>query len=63
MKCPNCGNLVEAVDTLETEYFNGKYYDYVAGTCPECCKAYEWVEVFNYDHDEDIHEIDPNDHL
>ena len=63
MKCSNCNHLVEATETLDTEYFNGKYFDYVEGACPNCGKAYNWVEVFKYDHDEDIHEINPNDHL
>ena len=63
MKCPNCGKFIEATETIDNEYFNGKYYDTVEGTCLNCGKMYSWIEVFNYSHDEDIQEINPNDHL
>ena len=63
MKCPNCNHLIEATDTIETEYYNGQYIDFVEGTCPNCGKMYNWVEIFKYDHDEGIQEINPNDHL
>lgn len=64
MKCPNCGcpNL-RAIDTLDTEYDSGSYYDVVEGTCPDCGKSWRWVEVFTFDHYEDIEGIEINDHL
>ncbi len=63
MKCPNCGNEVYAVDTLDSEYFNGTYYDTVEGTCPNCGKSYRWTEVYTFERCEDIEEIKENDHL
>lgn len=40
MKCPNCGcSYLRAVDTLDTEYDSGSYYDTVEGTCPDCGKS------------------------
>ena len=63
MKCPNCGSMVFAVDTLDSEYFNGNYYDVVEGTCPNCGKSYKWTEVFTFERCEDIEEIKENDHL
>ena len=61
MKCPNCGGIVRAVDTFDTEYDDGSYYDIVEGTCPNCGKSWHWVEVFTLDHVEDVRPID--DHL
>ena len=63
MKCPNCGGIVRAVDTLDTEYFNGSYYDAVEGTCPDCGKSWQWVEIFTFDHVEDVRPINVDDHL
>ena len=63
MKCPNCGGVVHAVDTLDTEYYNGSYYDTVEGTCPDCGVSWQWVEVFTFDHVEDVIPIKINDHL
>lgn len=40
MKCPNCGSMVFAVDTLDSEWYNGNYYDAVEGTCSDCGKSY-----------------------
>lgn len=61
MKCPICENIVYADDTLDTEYCKSKYYDTVKGTCPNCGRSWLWVEVFTFDHIENISEI--NDHL
>lgn len=64
MKCPNCGcSNLRAVDTLDTEYDSGSYYDSVEGTCPDCGKSWRWIEVFTFDRYEDIEEIKINDHL
>ncbi len=63
MKCPNCGNMVFAVDTLDSEYFNDTYYDTVEGTCPDCGKSYRWTEVYTFERCEDIEEIKENDHF
>lgn len=38
MKCPNCGNEVYAIDTLDSEWIDNEYYDTVEGTCPKCGK-------------------------
>ena len=63
MKCPNCGEFVRAVDTLDTEWCYNAYYDQVEGTCPSCGRSYRWVEVYTFERYENIHEINPNDHL
>ena len=63
MKCPNCGNEVYAVDTLDSEWYNGNYYDAVEGTCPNCGKSYQWTQVYTFERCEDIEEIKDNDHL
>jgi len=64
MKCPNCNcSNLRAVDTLDTEYYNGSYYDVVEGTCPDCGKSWRWVEVYTFDHYEDMEGIEINDHL
>lgn len=63
MKCPNCGGMVFAVDTLDSEWYNGSYYDAVEGTCPDCGKSYKWTEVYTFERCEDIEEIKENDHL
>lgn len=63
MKCPNCGAEVKATDTINTEWYHNKYYDYVEGTCEYCESSFTWTEVYTFSHDEDITQIDPNDHL
>lgn len=63
IKCSNCGNTVYGIDVLDTEYQDSTYYDYVEGTCLTCGKMYNWVEVFTFDHAEDITEIKVNNHL
>lgn len=64
MRCPFCGCLdLRAVDTLDTEYFNDSYHDVVEGTCPDCGMSWRWVEVFTFDHYEDIEGIEIDDHL
>lgn len=63
MKCPNCGGIVRAADTLDTEYDTGSYYDTVEGTCPDCGVSWQWAEVFIFDHVENIIPININDHL
>ncbi len=63
MKCLNCGNEVYAVDTLDSEWELGRYYDTVEGTCPNCGKSWRWVEVYTFDHCEDVEGIEIDDHL
>ena len=63
MKCPNCGDFVRAVDTLESEWIDNEYYDTVEGACPTCGKIWQWEEVYSFNRDYDIREINPNDHL
>ena len=63
MKCPNCGDFVRAVDTLDSEWCDNKYYDTVDGACPTCGKVWQWVEVYTFSHCEDIEGVKIDDHL
>lgn len=64
MKCPNCGcSNLRAIDTLDSDYYGNFYQDVVEGTCPDCGKSWRWIEVFTFDHCENIEEINENDHL
>lgn len=63
MKCPICGGTVRAVDTLDSEWELGRYYDTVEGTCPDCGKSWRWVEVYTFDHCQDVEGIEIDDHL
>jgi len=63
MKCPICGGNVRAIDTLASEWELGRYYDTVEGTCSDCGKSWQWVEVYTFDHCEDIIPIKVNGHL
>ena len=63
MKCPNCGNEVYAVDTFDSEWENGRYYDTVEGCCRQCGKIWQWVEVYVFSHCEDIEGVEIDDHL
>lgn len=64
MKCPICGATICAVDTLESEWELGIYYDTVEGTCPDCGNSWQWIEVYTFDHIEDIiGPINLDDHL
>lgn len=63
MKCPNCGNEFYATDSIDTEYYDNKYYESVFGRCPNCRKAYKWKEVYVFSYEENICEVDKDDHL
>ena len=64
MKCPNCGcSDLRAVDTLDSEWDCGKYYDTVEGTCPDCGKSWRWIEVYTFEREMNIEPIDSDDHL
>lgn len=63
MKCPNCGNRVYAFETVDSEWIDNEYYDTVEGTCSKCGKNWQWEEVYSFNRDYDIREIDSNDHL
>lgn len=63
MKCPNCGDFVRAVDTLDSEWCYNKYYDTVEGVCPTCGKVWKWVEVYTFSHCEDLEGVKIDDHL
>lgn len=57
MTCPNCGEIFTAVETIDTDWISGKYYDKVIGVCPNCFNIYRWTEVFIYAYDTDIEEV------
>jgi endogenous inhibitor of DNA gyrase (YacG/DUF329 family) len=57
MACPNCGAPVFADETIDDEWWGNQFDARVRGTCSHCKKSWEWTEVFNYSHDEDIKEI------
>lgn len=63
MKCPICGGIVRAVDTLDSEWELGRYYDTVEGTCSDCGNSWQWIEVYTFDHEEGIRPINLDDHL
>ena len=57
MICPKCNREITNLDTLETEWYKGKYYDYMMGSCDKCETVYTWTEIYIHDHDEDIKEF------
>ena len=63
MKCPICGETVRVINIIGTEYYNGSYYDIVEGTCSDCGMGWQWVEVYTFDHIEDVIPINVDDHL
>ena len=63
MKCPNCGNEVYAIDTFDSDCYGDSYCDSVEGTCSNCGKSWRWLEVYTFDHCEQIEEIKENGHL
>ena len=63
MRCPNCGETVLFEDVVDTEYHNQAYYAIGYGTCPKCNKTWGWTEVLAYARDEDIREMEDDDHL
>ena len=44
--CPTCKMPLENVDVLNTEWHEGRSYDYVYGECPNCNKQWRWTEVY-----------------
>ena len=40
MKCPNCGNEIYAIDTLDNDCSGDSYFDFVEGTCRNCGKSW-----------------------
>lgn len=63
MKCPNCGNEIYATNTFDSDCYGDSYCDYVEGTCSNCGKSWRWLEIFTFDHYEEVEEIKENDHL
>jgi len=63
MKCPNCGNEIYAIDTCDSDCSGDSYFDCVEGTCSNCGKSWRWIEVFTFDHIEQVEEIKEDDHL
>lgn len=63
MKCPNCGNEIYESENCYSDYGYNFYYDSMEGTCSNCGKSWGWIEVFTFDHIEQVEEIKENDHL
>ncbi len=63
MKCPICDSFVHAVDTFDSVWCNGAYYDTVEGTCPDCGNSFRWTEVYRLERCENIKLIEKDDHL
>ena len=63
MKCPNCSNEIYETENYYSDYDDNSYYDRMKGTCSNCGKSWHWIEVFTFDHIEQIEEIKENDHL
>ena len=63
MICPNCGREFYSHETLDTEWFHNKYYDYMIGDCPNCGKRYRWTEVYKFDRVEDVEEVNKVDEI
>ena len=61
MKCPNCERELDNIDTIDTEWECGAYYDFCVGECPYCNKKYTWVEVFTLDRIQEIEEVKDED--
>lgn len=57
MKCPVCGGIVYADDTLDNDWEHDRCYNKVEGTCPDCGRSWLWVEIYTLDHIEDIKPI------
>lgn len=62
MKCPNCGNEIYESEIFYTDCCDNSYYDRMEGTCSNCGKSWRWIEVFTFDHIEEVEEIKENDH-
>ena len=63
MKCPICGNEIYEIENCYSDYGYNSYYDHMEGTCSNCGKSWRWIEVFTFDHIEQIEEIKENGHL
>lgn len=62
MNCPNCDTYISITDVVEDSGWDGtSHYDIVKGSCSKCGKTYQWVEVFTFDHIEDVQEITPDE--
>ena len=59
--CPNCGTTLMDIETIDTEYEPGTYYDTLVGKCPSCGKRWMWEEVFEYVRTINIEEVEKND--
>lgn len=59
MRCPNCGNALEVLDSdcnLE-KVSKQKITAYFYGHCGECGKAFTWDRVFIFDEDSEPEEV------
>lgn len=57
LNCPNCDKPLFR-ELIDTEWANNTYYDEVEGRCPHCNKTYRWIEMFEFSHVIDFHEVE-----
>lgn len=54
--CPNCGHELIGDESYDISIDLSECCEFVAGHCENCNKNYQWVNIFNFSHVEDIAE-------
>lgn len=54
--CPVCGRELIEDESYDLSIDISECCEFVAGHCENCNKNYQWVNIFNFSHVEDIAE-------
>lgn len=61
IRCPYCGDMLSAEDTITSDWFGDSYCDKVSGTCPRCEHRFSWDEVYTLNRIENLEELKNDD--
>lgn len=56
MKCPYCNVPLVYQDSVDTDFYNCKYYEEVLGRCSVCDRLFSWIDVYAYEYSESLKE-------
>ena len=55
--CPKCGYIIDCWETVDESTDVNTHKILCAGGCSHCGTDYQWWEVYNFSHIEDLEEV------
>ena len=56
-KCPYCNVELEYEERMTSQNYGNYYSERWTGYCPQCQKNFNWDEVYNFSHCDNLEEI------